>query len=254
MGKKYFYGFAIAVLAGVFNAYAAEPTVELEARQWNSKFSSKAKVVRFNIGRTFDLDKDLGVGDEEISEGVLTFHTGKQSKIRLSYYDVEFEGSESLTQTIEFQGFSYNVGTTVNSSVDIQYARLGWLYYFGEATDSFRVGTIVEAKAIDFDIALEVPALPSQNQDESAIGGLLTLGLAFEFRPVDKLLVYGEAAGMSGGSHGRFVEAEGGLKYELFDYMSVSAGYRMIDFKLKDDPDFLEMKLEGYFFGAGLQF
>jgi hypothetical protein len=243
----------LSTLTGALTAYE-HPSFEIEVRQWSAELDSEVRLIKNNIGRTLDVDETLGVKDEDVTEGIFTFHTGEQSKVRFSYFTSEFDGSQNLVEQVQFQGNTYTLGTTVNTEMDIAYGRLGWIYYFDEPTAVLRGGFIFELKVIDFDIALEVPALPSLNQTESAVGGLPTIGFALEFRPVDNVLIYAEASGISdGGTYGHFLEAEAGLKLN-YEFFSLSAGYRMLELKVEDDLNFFDLELSGVFVSAHFQF
>lgn len=244
--------FLCALSVGALNA--ADPWIEFEGRHWDADFESDIKVVRNNIGQEVDLSKDLNVDDDKVEEGILTLHTGERSKIRFSYFDIDLDGSQAVTKTLSFQGINYTVGTTVNSSMEISYGRFDWLYYFGDSKAKFRMGTIVGLKYLHLDIALEVPAATNLNQDEDATGGLPVLGFVTELRPVKNLVVYTDVNGLTDDDKARFLEAEAGVKYTLFDNVIVSGGYRLIDLKVEDDPDYFELELEGVFLGAGIQF
>jgi hypothetical protein len=255
---KIFFSTAL-ILSSLFGALNAAdkdkgPMVELEVRSWDANFDSDVRLIKNNIGRTFDVVETLGVEDETITEGVLTFYTGDKNKIRISYFKADYDGSQNVTETVTFLGQSYSVGTKVNTRLDIAYARLGYLFYSGDEGEKFRVGGIVELKAIDFDIALEAPAFPALNKTESVIGALPAVGVSLELRPYEGVLMYAEFSGISdGGTYGHFVEGEAGVKYTMGNF-SVSAGYRMFEMKAENDLDFFELEMSGPFFGGHVNF
>jgi hypothetical protein len=250
---KSIFVFCAALLLGMATAYAEDPKIEFEARSWDPDFSSKAKIIKNNIGTTVDFTDDLGLSDEDSLEGTLTMYSSN-GKVRASYLTFEYDNQQPITRTFSFQGNTYTVGTTVNTDLEVAYGRLGWIFFLTSDKAPVRVGGIVELKYIAFDIDIQVPALTTLNQSEDVAGALPTVGVAAEIRPMDNLIIYAEIAGIEHDDYGHFYEAEAGVKFRPVDYISLTAGYRVIEMKLEDDKNSFTLKLDGFFLGGGVQF
>lgn len=234
--------------------FAQEQRIEVQGRYWISDLDAEAKVVESDIGGKFDFKDDLGIDDENLPEARLIFHTGPNSLLRLAYTQVDYSGEDSVTRTVEFKGQSYTAGTRVESDLDIKYTRLGWLWYFlSLADEKVKLGSIVEVKAVMADISLKAPAL-SLSESEDFFGGLPTAGLALDVKPIEKLKLFGEISGIAAGDYGYFFDAEAGIAFAPLEHLSIEAGYRMIDLKAEDDPDFATVQMNGPFVSATLRF
>lgn len=230
--------------------------VEFQGVYWITDLTAKAKVVESSIGTDFDLKSDLGVKDEDFPEARLIWHTGENSKIRLTYTQINYSGEQNIAQSIEFKGQTYSANTLVKSELDIQYFRLGWINQFINLLDKkVGLGMIVELKGISSEISLDAPNLsPAINESESFIGGLPTIGAALEIKPIEKINLFGEISGLPAANYGYFFDAEVGAKIIPIKYFSLCLGYRIIDMKAEDDPNFVRMKITGPFIGGTLRF
>ncbi len=103
------------------------------------------------------------------------------------------------------------------------------------------------------DVSLDAPNL-GLNQAEAFAGGLPTAGLALDFSVIKQVNLFAEISGLPGGDYGYFFDAEAGVEYRPFENFSVVGGYRIIDLKVEDDPDFIEMQLAGPFVGGKVRF
>ena len=253
MFKKVLAGVCFLIIA-VGLAFAQDGKLEFEGRYWIADLDAEAKAVESNLGAKFDFKSDLGMQDEDFPEGRIIWHTGPNSKLRLAYTQVDYSGDKEVTRTIEFEGQSYTAGTRVKSGLEIQYLRLGWIWQFIDIADgAIKLGPVIEAKGIIADVSLDAPTL-NINESEEFLGGLPTAGIALDINPTKKINLFGEISGFHAGDYGYFFDAEAGLKVMPFKNLSIVAGYRIIDINAEDDPDFLEMQIEGPFVGGTLRF
>ena len=235
---------------------AQQNKVEFEGRYWISELDAKAKVVSNSVGTDFDFQSDLGLGDEDFTEGRIYWNASKNSKIRLAYTEIGYSGSKNITESIEFDGKTYSIGALVNTELDLTYFKLGWIWQRLSFLDNtIKVGTLLEAKGLMADVSLAAPnELPSISESADFIGGLPTFGVAVNLLPMEQLDVFFEISGLPAGDFGYFFDAEVGVKYIPFKNFSIIAGYRMIDIKAEDDPDFVEIEISGPFIGGTLRF
>lgn len=230
--------------------------LEFEGRYWITDLTGEAKVTESGIGTKIDFEEDLGIKDENLPEGRFTWYTGPNSKLRLTYTQVAYSGDKNIERTIEFGGKTYTVGTRVKTDVDLIYVRLGWAWQFiNIAKGKVKLGTLLEAKGFLVDISLDAPDLPSPvEESEDFIGGLPTVGLALDINPHRILNIFAEVSGIYAGNYGYLFDGEAGVKIIPIKNLSLFGGYRLLDLKAEDDPDFAKLRILGPFAGITLRF
>lgn len=235
-------------------AFAKEETAEFEGRYWVTDLDAKVRVVESGIGEKFDVKSDLGIDDENFPEARFYWHTGPNSKIRLTCTQAKFEGDETVSRSIEFEGQTFTAGARVISELDIKYFSLGWIWQFlNFCNEKIKLGPVVDLKAVNAKVSLDAPDLGIK-ESEDFWGGLPTVGLALNIMPVKKLDLFAEVSGIPAGEIGYFFDIEAGVKITPVKYCSIIGGYRMISLKAEDSSDFAKINLNGPFVGATLKF
>jgi len=232
------------------------PKVEFEGRYWFTDLTAKAKVTESGIGTEVDFKADLGIKDEDFPEGRFTWYTGPNSKLRLAYTQVAYSGDKNIERTIEFGGKTYTAGTRVITDLDAKYLRLGWAWQFINIAEGMvKLGTLLEAKGLLMETSLEAPNLTPPIKESARFRGVLpTIGAALDINPHKVVNVFAEISGLYAGKYGYFLDGEAGVKIILIKNLSVVGGYRILDFKGEDDPDFGKLEILGPFVGATLRF
>lgn len=232
----------------------SRPTIEFEARCWWPQLSGSLKAVSSDIGSGIDFKDDLGMGDEAIPEGRVTWHTGSNSWLRLSYLQASYEGEKTLERTIDFSGRTFTLGTTVQSDADIKYGTLGWAWQFANlANGKIKLGTLLEVSVVSEDCSIQgtgglLESDTSLTAPVPAIGGALTVA------PWEWLEGSLNLSGLPLGRYGHTFNAEGGLNFIVMKNVSVLCGYRYADLDVEDDPDFIKVRFSGPFAAATLRF
>jgi hypothetical protein len=232
------------------------PIVEFEVRYWITDLTAKAKVTESGIGTGIDFKADLGLKDENFPDGRFTWYTGPNSKLRLAYNQVAYDGDKNIGRTIEFGGSIYPVGTRVITDLDIKYLRLGWAWQFITiAKGKVKLGTLLEAKGLLMKISVEAPNLIPPIKESVRFRGILpTLGSALDINPHKIVNIFAEVSGIYAGEYGSFLDGEAGVKIIPIKNLSVLGGYRIFYLKAEDDSDFAKLKISGPFVGATLRF
>jgi hypothetical protein len=258
MLRKMFLAFVIIVLVTPCFAFAQkkEVTLEIEGRYWITDLQGKAKVTDHDIGTSIDLKRDFDMKDENYWENRITWYTGPKSKIRFAYTQVHYEGDEILRRTINFGEETFNFGTRVETDVHLRYFRLGWAWQFiNIANGIIKCGTLLEGKGYWGKVAIEAPDLATPvKESKKFIFGLPTLGVALDIRPHKILNIFGEASGMTAGSYGYTYDAEAGIKLIPIKILSLMGGYRIMEFKAENDPDYAKVRVHGPFVGVTVRF
>ncbi len=255
MSKKFLLTLVILVFTPCFAFAQKDVTLEFEGRYWITDLKGKIKVTEAHIGTDIDFKRDLGIKDENFPEARLTWYTGSKSKIRLAYTQVGYEGDGNIERTIQFGGKTYTVGTLVVTDVDVKYLRLGWAWQFINIGKIIKLGTLLEGKGFWIKASLDAPNLsPPVKESKKFAFGLPTIGVALDINPYKMVNIFGEVSGIPAGSYGYVYDAEAGIKLIPIKFLSITGGYRIFDFKAKDDPDYGKLRVHGPFVGATLRF
>ncbi len=142
------------------------------------------------------------------------------------------------------------------TDLDVKYLRLGWVWQFINIADGkFKLGTLLEAKGLWIDASLEAPYLvPPVKESQKYAAGLPTVGVALDINPHKIVNIFAEVSGLPAGKYGYFFDGEAGVKIIPIKNLSIVGGYRIIDIKANDDPDYAKLKISGPFVGATLRF
>ena len=232
----------------------SRPTIEFEGRYWFPELSGSAKAVSVNVGSGVDYKDDLGLKDEGIPEGRITWYPGSNHRIRLSYFQVGYDGENTLEKTITFRGREFTAGTTIQSSGDIKDLKLGWAWQFINLADGkIRLGPLVEAGVAWVDYSVKDTTTPLKTEKSYTVP-VAAIGFAFNVAPWKWMDGFLDLSGLYAGKYGHTLNVEGGLKIISIKNVSVLAGYRYSDLKYENSPDFVKLRLTGPFVGATLRF
>ncbi len=236
------------------NQPAVFPRVEVQGRYWIPDLEGNAIVNDRNQSTNIDFDSDLDIENENIPEARLLWHTGPYSSIRATYLRVDYGGDTNLSRTIVFDGQTYPVTSRIVSDMELQYFSLGWnwnLVHLDE--DRFKAGIILEAKGIAADMSLDAPNL-GISESEQFVGGAPTPGASMEYTAFNTVNLFAEITGLPAGHYGHFFDAQAGVKWIPQQNVAVTAGYRVIDVKVRYKDDRGDLQLKGPFFGVDVRF
>jgi hypothetical protein len=226
--------------------------VDLEGRSWFTDLDASIKFESNSIpGTRVDADQDLDVEDANVPELRLTFSTGLNSKLRLAYLQGDFDGQTTLPQSIQFAGTTFGASTRVDTDLDLYYGRIGWTWQFPVVPGVFRVGPLLEVKGVVVDATVR-----GSGQRESALLAIPfpTVGAMLNITPISMLDIFAEVSGIPFGGLGHVVDAEAGLRFIPFRFLTLSAGYRVFDVRIEYGDDLAKLKLTGPFVGASIRF
>jgi hypothetical protein len=232
----------------------SRPTIELEVRYWFPELSGSVKAVSADVGSGVDYKDDLGLEDEGIPEGRITWYPGSNHRVRLSYFQVGYEGDNRLEKTITFRGREFTVGTTIESTADIKDLKLGWAWQFINLADGkIKLGTLLEGGVSWVDYSIKDTSTPLKTEKSYTVP-VAAIGFALDVAPWKWMDAFLDLSGLPLGKYGHTLNVEGGVKIIPIKNVSVFGGYRYSDIKYEDDPDFLKLRLSGPFVGATLRF
>jgi len=251
---------AITAVAALLPLTAsAQARFELETRLWQPDLTSSVRSVEGAAAidpelAVVDLKADLGMADDDVLDYRLTVHTGPRSRLRFAYTALEYEGDATVTRTLEFQGGTYQVGTRVVSDLAMDYYRFGWIWQFLGGPVA-RLGTVLEAKAIEIDAGLLAPEIVPPVDERDDISAVFpTVGLALDVAPGRVVNLFAEVSGIDAGESGSFLDGEVGIRITPLRFLTLVGGWRLLDLEVEDDEDFAKLEDSGPFFGALLRF
>jgi len=245
---------ALAVL--LTQGVALGQIVELEGRYWFTDLRATMKAKGGSLpGTDIDVKDDLGLKGEDAPEGRLTFLTGPNSRIRLAYTPLHFEGEKTVGRTITFDGTSFAANSRVATDIDVQYGRIGWIWEPLGIPRVLKFGGILEAKGFLIDATLKNRGVTPESKESATLPLVLpTIGVALDLTLHPAVHLFAEASGLPAGDLGHIVDAEAGLRFLPVPLFSLSAGYRVLDLRAEDSGDFAKVNLSGPFVGASFRF
>lgn len=229
--------FSTALIGGLIVAISSLPAaadtlfgVYAGAGAWQQEYAGD---IRSTI-TTVDVEEDLGIEDK--SNNVLYFALEHGvpflPNVRAQYIQMEVDGQNVLSRSIDFNGQTYALSDNVSTAVELDQADA--LFYY-QVLDG----------VISLDLGLSVSMLEGQIDIQS-----VTEGTNAEFDEVIPMLYVGLRADLL--STGFWVSAEAqGVSYEgnrLMEYTALigyeskvglgfEAGYRAVQFELKEFED-----------------
>jgi hypothetical protein len=255
MAKAFLCVLVIIVFIPCVAVAQKDVTIELEGRWWWTDLKGKMKVTDSNgVGTDIDLKNDLDIKDGGWPELRLTWYTGKNSRIRIAYTQLDYDGDANLQKTILFDGTTYDVGARVVTDLDIKYASLGWAWQFINIDNGFfKLGTLIEAKGFWTAATLEAPDLAIREKEKFTFV-LPTIGAALDLNPHKMLNIFAEGSGLYAGNYGYMYDVEAGVKLIPIKILSIKGGYRLLEFEAEHHDDFAKVRVHGPFVGVTVRF
>jgi len=200
-------------------------------------------------GTVVDVMDDLGIEDKRTFDirGAIQFKRGW--KLRGSYTPFDYKGDTEVDSSFTYGETRYarfeRVVTTMKGS-----------YYGGDLEWDFLkgqhgfLGAVAGARVFDVDAALVNVSINSRELD-TITTVMPVIGVATRLY-AGRFSVEGELAGLSVGSSGSTLEAEGSVRIHVSDRLAAMGGYRYLSLDGKDGRDQVKIKLSGWQFGLEL--
>ena len=230
-------------------------TIEVEARMWNVRLDSTARIVENGIGTDVNLVNDLGFDERKnFFEGRLQIKFARKHKFNLEYIHLKWDADKVLTKTIQFSGQTYVVGTRVQSSLDFKLFKGGYEYDFLAGRIGFLGGTL-DVLVASASIQLRAPdVVPIIDQKEDKTLPIPMIGLIGRIYPFQWVNLTAKASGFPAGSYGYAFDGEASLNINPIKHLGISGGYRYLVINGKYNDNSLDYKLDGPFVGVSLRF
>jgi hypothetical protein len=242
---------ALAATAGAQEKAPSESYgLRVEYREFRPTLSgTMQKGFEERAGTVVDVVEDLALADERTFDirAIVQFKPGW--KIRGSYTPIDYTGAREVDPAFTYGETRYARFENVASS-------LKGAYYSGDLEWDFVTGAhgflggVVGAKVFDVDAALVNTSINARELD-TITTVVPAIGLAGRFY-AGRLSFEGAVAGLSIGSGGSAIDADGAVRIHISDRLAAMGGYRYLKLRSKDSHALVDVKLKGWEFGLEL--
>lgn len=247
--------FAVLAVIALFAFYSEAQAVTLgvEGRYWFTDLKADAKVSNASIiGSNIDLINTLNVEPSNNFGEVRAFVGVGSHKLRYGYMPMRWTGTKVLSQSVTFNGKTYTASTSVDTEITLVYHRLAYEYAFIDVLQN-RLGLLLEAKVFETGARVKANAL-GFDESKSLLAPIPAVGITGQVGLPFLFSVGGEVTGMSFGSYGYIVDAEGGLNLKPAPFITLTGGYRYFKLHVVKDNDSGNFNLTGPFVMLKAQF
>lgn len=223
---------------------------------WFAFLDAKAQISIPGIaGTSIDLVNDLGV-DDTVGIPVVSFWVQPLSWLRFQgeYMTAGIEGSKSIDESLVFDGRTFSISDTVRGNLDIQRFS-GWVEINPFNGSWGYLGGSIGGEFVELEGSLSDDLIGSVSSSLDA--GTLTLGGQVGINLTDQLSAHARIRGMSFEISDVGVDVfdiQAGLSYTLWDHLELSADYRYLFLKVKEDENSGEVKLQGPMLSGRIKF
>jgi hypothetical protein len=197
-------------------------------------------------GSVVDVMNALGIADKRTFDvrGAIQFRKGW--KLRGSYTPLDYKGDTEVDASFTYGETRYARFERVVTTVKGAYYSADLEWDFLKGPHGF-LGAVVGAKLFDVDAALVNVSINSREVD-TLTTPIPVIGMATRLY-AGRVSVEGELSGLSVGSRGSALEAEGSVRVHVSDRLAAMGGYRYLSLDGKDGRDQVKLKLSGWEFG-----
>jgi len=205
-------------------------------------------------GTEIDAKRDLGFTDKRLPNLQLVLRPAAAHKFRLSYIPIHFEGSNTLTADIVFNGQRYKLGVPVDSTLDWKAVRIGYEFDFIRKNQGF-AGFIFDIKYTDAQVQLTSRTVPSIVEFAHARAPIPAIGGIGRYYIAPSISITGEVTGFKlpdsidsrYAAHYVDVDIYGTVNFT--NNVGVQGGYRSMDLGYVVKQDTGSFVLKGIYFG-----
>jgi hypothetical protein len=200
-------------------------------------------------GSVVDVTDDLGIADKRTFDvrGAIQFKRGW--KLRGSYMPFDYKGDTEVNSSFTYGDTRYARFERVVTTMKGSYYGADLEWDFLKGPHGF-LGAVVGARLFDVDAAV-VNVSTNSREVDTLTTPLPVIGVATRLY-AGHFSVEGELAGLSVGSSGSTLEAEGSVRIHVSDRLAAMGGYRYLSLDGKDGRDQVKIKLSGWQFGLEL--
>jgi len=234
-------GAALALAAGP--AWALGPVdLGLEAGLWSNDVSGSVR----DSGSDIDVEGVMRLPGETLGYARASLHVTGLGTFHAGWANLGRSATGTLSSTISFAGRSFSQGSTLDSNVDLTVYDVGWTFSLLDVgAASAHLG--LDVKWYDGTVRLSSGGTTAQS-DLSVPVPMLKAALRFGL-PFLEAEVGGEGIAIAGN---RMTDLRAAVRFHPLPLVYLTGGYRYMDLKLEDGSKRADVRLEGPFFGLGL--
>ncbi len=225
---------------------------------WSSIFQSKLEQDLISGSRvTVKFDDDLGITSVWGSQVRAIWKITAGNRIRFDYRRLEHSGEKVVEKDIPIDDIIFPAGSRVGASVGGDELRFSYAYLFPIGGERFRIGPLVDARRVTFDLSASAMVSNPDRLLEASIDTNVwagTIGAEFDSTLTEPLNLYGFVNLIGGGPLDGSWDVEFGLRYFLTSWLGINGGYSYAGTKIviHDPEGFLRAQTNNIFFGATL--
>jgi len=221
---------------------------------WFPSLDGTVKVDEANIiGTTIDFDNDLGIEDEDYPSGEVFVGFGRHH-LSLTYTDIDYSGSHTLTRTIWFKGKPYTIGSLVTSSIEYQMIDFHYQYDFLDLENvlaGFSLGGVLQVKYLDGEVSLKTTGL---DEKEDFTIPIPMVGLNLHIGLISDILearLRGTAMSYSGNT---IYEIMADISLTPLPFIDIHGGYKTFVIDIDEDDVMLDSDMSGPYVALTVSF
>ena len=228
----------LLVLLFAAAAYAQE-NKDLDAYKWRIDgswwFSNPSGYVHgANNNGTFDFNRDIGFGSYSTFSGKVDWHFKRKHHLIVRIAPVTSERTVTLSNQIEFEGVTYDVGAQVSADLNSFSISPGYQYDFIRRNHGY-LGGVVQMYLINTKSSLTgIGSVNGESAVRTASGSVFapipTLGVQGRWYPMhdsNRLALDGDIQGMYFFGYGDFFSTRALLVINVYKHLSAIAGYEL---------------------------
>jgi hypothetical protein len=187
-----------------------------------------------NDGGSFDIDKDLGFGDYSTFSGSFDWKFTRKNHFTFGTAPVNSAKTATLQRTIEFQGETFDVGTTVKANIRSYAYVPGYQYDIIRRNHAYLGGT-AQLELLDTSASLEgTVTVNGQTRTQTASGSFFAPlpiigahGFWYPMSKSDRVSLEGLITGMYFFGYGDFIASRGNIAFGLSKHLRAELGYQL---------------------------
>jgi hypothetical protein len=205
-------------------------------------------------GTTVDLEDDLGIetDEENVMPLELILHLSRSLRLWASYMDMDFAGSERVSNQFVYRGETFLVNSNIDSEINLTTTEMG-VELDLVPVETFSLGLCVTGVYFDgtatiTESDLQLSAEGVLSTFVPALGGFGRISLLD-----DKLEIHGRFVGLTykDDTYIDFI-IEG--RYNVLENLGIVGGFRSLSVDVEEDLVFVDADLSGFFVGGVLSF
>jgi len=247
---------ALPLLLAILLSPLSSLAFEIGARgyYWFPSLDGKIRVDEANIiGDTIDFENDLGIEDEDYPSGEVFVGFGRHH-LSLTYTNIDYSGSNTLTRTIVFKGETYVISSLVTSSIEYQMIDFHYQYDFLDLENvlaGFSLGGVFQVKYLDGEVSLKTTGL---DEKEDFTIPIPMVGLNLHIGLISDILearLRGTAMSYSGNT---IYEIMADISLTPLPFIDIHGGYKTFVIDIDEDDVMLDFDMSGPYVALTVSF